>query len=584
MIYLRTQQETGFLWLKTPVERPAFKVRENIDSDDMVKGLLKKGLGAITSKQTSIFSAAFFIMLTTWFAYLLGFIKYRVFAIMYGESMGQLGVFFAAFKIPEFIFQVFIASALASAFIPVFSDYLLKDDTKAANKFASSIMTLGTTVYVFFAIIIAIFASQITSLIAPGLSSEELALMTSITRIVIFSQIFFILGTVATGILQSLQHFLLPGIALALYNLGIIIGVLLLEPYLGIHGAVVGVFIGAFLYFVLQIPLLAKSGYKFRVVFEVVDEVKTVLHLMIPRSATALLVQLSILATNVYFVSFISAKSIAVLEFAQTLWFAPVNLFGLSIAQATFPSLSKKSKDTKEFLSILIPSINQILYLTLPISVLFIVLRIPIVRLVYGVDAFDWDATVTTGMTLACLSLSIGAQSLMYLLSRAFFALKNTRTPFIITAISVAVNVSLSYLFVMILHKPVYFLALSLSVSNILSAILMLVALHWHVRLPKLEMSVSLAKILIATFIMGFSLYIPIKLLDQLVFDTTRTINLIILTGISSFFGLLSFLFFTWLLEIREAYYILAVVKKFSSRTPILRNIGEIIDGPKLNT
>jgi peptidoglycan biosynthesis protein MviN/MurJ (putative lipid II flippase) len=136
----------------------------------------------------------------------------------------------------------------------------------------------------------------------------------------------------------------------------------------------------------------------------------------------------------------------------------------------------------------------------------------------------------------------------------------------------------------MVLHKQVYYLALSLSLANILSAVLMLVALHWHIHLPKLEMSVSVIKILIATFIMGFSLYIPIKLLDQLVFDTTRTINLIILTGISSFLGLLSFLFFTWLLEIREAYYILAVVKKFSSRTPILKNIGEIIDGPKLNT
>jgi putative peptidoglycan lipid II flippase len=550
----------------------------------MVRDLLKKGLGAITSKQTSIFSAAVFIMLTTWFAYLLGFVKYRVFAIMYGQSMGELGVFFAAFKIPDFIFQVFIASALTSAFIPVFSDYLVKDDTKAANKFASSLMTLGTCVYIVFAIIVAIFAGQITSLIAPGLRPDEIALMTSITRIVIFSQVFFILGTIATGILQSLQHFLLPGIALALYNLGIIIGVLVLEPYFGIYGAVVGVFIGAFLYFVLQIPLLAKSGYKFRAVFEVVDEVKTVLKLMIPRSATALLVQISILATNVYFVSFISAKSIAILEFAQTLWFAPINLFGLSIAQATFPTLSKKAKDHPEFLAVLIPSINQILYLTLPVSVLLIVLRIPIVRLVYGVDAFDWNATVMTGMTLACLSISIAAQSLMYLLSRAFFALKNTKTPLVITAISVLVNVSLSYVFVLVLHKPVYFLALSLSIANILSAVLMLAALHWHIKLPKVEMAVSLSKILIATFIMGFTLYIPIKLLDQLVFDTTRTINLIILTGISSFLGLLSFLFFTWLLEIKEAYYILAVVKKFSSRTPILKNIGEIIDGPKLNT
>ena len=470
-----------------------------------------------------------------------------------------------------------------SCFIPVFSEFLEKKSIQSANKFISSLMSLGVITYIGIAIIVIIFAHPIFSILVPGFNAEETNEIIFFTRLLIFSQIFFIFGTIATGVLQTLEHFILPGIAAALYNLGIIVGVLLFAPYFGIYGAVIGTFLGALLFFIFQLPLMYKNGFRFHFVFEIADGVKDVFHLMVPRSLTALVVQLSILV-NLAFISFISARSIAIFELAQTIMFAPVNLFGQSIAQASIPSLAKKVNNPQEFVQIFVASFNQILYLTLPISVLFIVLRIPIVRLLYGTKSFDSDATVVTGMTLACFAISVAAQSLIYILSRAFFALKDTKTPFVITVISILINVVLSYVFTILLKKPVYYLAVSFSVANITSAVLMSVALHYRVKLPKLEVIVSVTKILIATLIMGFSLYIPIKLLDQLVFDTTRTINLIILTGISSFLGLLSFLFFTWLLEIKEAYYILAVVRKFSSRTPILKNISEIIDGPQLNS
>ncbi len=548
----------------------------------MVKDLFKKGIGAITSRQTSIFSAALFIVITSAFGSFLGIFKYRIFTTVYGDSLPELGIFFAAFKIPDFIFQVFIASALTSAFIPIFSDFLEKD-RKDANKFVSSVMTLGTIFYIVAAGVIAIFAEPIVSKIAVGFNPEQLSLMVHLTRIILFSQVFFILGMVSTGVLQTLEHFLYPGIALALYNVGIIIGTLAFGERFGIYGAVIGVFIGAALFFIFQIPLLKKYGFQYSFTLAISEGVKAVGKLMLPRALTVLLMQISIIA-NVFFILFISAESMVFYELAFTIMYAPVNLFGLSIAQASFPTLAKKVRDREGFIEIFVASFNQILYLTLPMSVLLIVLRIPIVRLFYGAKDFSWEATVMTGMTLAILSVSLATQALTLILTRAFFALKDTKTPFVITAVSIALHIGLSLLFVIILKKPVYFLALSLSISNIVTAILLTVALHVKIHLPKLNMTISVVKILVATLIMGFSLYIPIKLLDQLVFDTTRTINLIILTGISSFLGLLSFLFFTWLLEIREAYYILAVVKKFSSRTPILRTIGELIDGTRINT
>lgn len=539
---------------------------------------MKLNFSAFTSKQTNIFSAAFYIILTTILAQVLGWVKYRLFVSFFGAS-SSLGVFFAAFRIPDFLFQVLIASALASVFIPIFSDYVTKEKQEEAYRFASSLTIIGVAAFIIVSVIVIIFAYPLSGLVTPGFSPSELALMANFTRIILLSEIFFILGTVATGILQSFQHFLIPGIASALYNAGIIIGLVLLMPFLGIYATAVGVVVGAFLFFIIQLPFVLKAGFRFTWIWNIDDGVKKVLRLMVPRSFTILITQISLIA-NVFFASFISARSLVPLELAQTLMVAPVLLFGQSIAQASFPSLAVKVHNKQEFMAIFVASFNQILYMTLPISVLFIVLRVPLVRLFFGASRFDWQATVSTGMTLAFFSISVGAQSLMYLLARAFYAHKDTQTPFIITLISVVINIILLYVFVLLLRMPVYSIALAFSVANILAAGGMLVYFNKKVTLPKMDLLLSLAKILIATFTMGFALYIPIKLLDQLVFDTTRTINLIILTGISSFFGLLSFVFFTWLLDIREAYYVIAVVRKFNLRNNILKQIGEVFESP----
>ena len=547
----------------------------------MVRSFVKRGLSVIASKQTNIFSAAFFIILTTFISQVLGWLKYRLLASQFGAS-SEVGVFIASFRIPDFIFQVLIAGALTSAFIPVFSKFVEHHNEKEGYKFASTVASLGLVAYCVIAIPVIIFPYFFSSMIVPGYSHAEISLMANLTRVIMLAQIFFILGTIATGILQTFHRFLVAGVASALYNVGIILGIIFLAPSFGIYGVTIGALFGAFLFFFVQIPFVYRMGFKFipRIRFD--EDLKKLLKLMLPRSLTLLLTQISISA-SVYFTSFISARSLVIFDYAQTLMLAPVILFGQSIAQASFPALVVKRHDEKEFLSILVASFNQILYLTLPLSVLLIVLRIPIVRLFYGADRFDWQATLETGMTLAFFAVSIIAQALIYLLSRAFYAFKDAQTPFLITLISVIVNVFLSFIFIMVLHLPVFYLALSFSVANVVSIILLIIFINLRVKLPLVEIGLSVSKILVATLTMGFALYIPIKLLDQLVFDTTRTINLFILTGISSLAGLCSFLFFTWLLDIKEVYYIFAVIKKFSSRHKILKQLSELIDLPTHN-
>ena len=549
----------------------------------MVKSIFKKGLQALTLKQSNIFTAAFFIVVTTIFGQVLGLLKYRLLVAIFGAS-SDLGVFLASFRVPDFLFQIFITGALSTSFIPLFSELISQNKKEEANKFTSAIVTYGVIVFALISLFIIIFAHPLSRAVAPGFSEREINLMANLMVIIQISEVFFVIGTVFSGVLQSYQHFLIPGIASALYNLGIIIGIVVLSGifHLGIYGATIGVVIGAFFFFVAQLPLLRGTGFRFQFTLHRDAAVKRIGVLMIPRSLTLLIAQIAITA-NVFFASFTTSRGLVILELAQTLMLAPVLLFGQSIAQATFPSLSLKSKEPEEFVSIFVSSLNQIMYLTLPISALLVVLRIPIVRLFFGASRFDWDATVATGLTLALLGISIAAQSSIYLFSRAFFALKDTQTPFFITLFSVIINITLSYYFILYLKLPVYYLGISFTIGNIMSFILLLITLNAKITLPKLEIVITSLKILTATLVMGVALYIPIKLLDQLVFDTTRTVNLLILTSIASVIGIAAYVFFTWLLDIKEAYYIIAVVKQFKNRNQIIKHISELLDGSKLN-
>lgn len=549
----------------------------------MVAGIVKKGISAFVSRQTNIFTAASFIIATTILSQLLGVLKYRLLVSLFGAS-NDLGVFLAAFRIPDFIFQVIIAGALPASFIPIFADFISQKKHTEGFRFMSALISIGTIFFIVVSAIIIVFSYQIASIVAPGFSHEELTLMANLMIIIQLSQVFFILGTIFTASLQSFQHFLIPGVASAFYNFGIILGLIIFSHFLGfgIYGATIGVMMGSIFFFLVQVPLILTTGFRFIPVFSYDATFKKLLKLMVPRSITLVVAQISQTA-NVFFASFIAARALVVFDLAQTLAMAPVLLLGQSIAQASFPALSLKAGDRKEFLPIFISSFNQVLYLTFPVSAILIVLRIPAVRLAFGASNFDWSATVETGITLAFFSVALPATALMPLLSRAFYACKDSRTPLYITSFTVFVNIVLSYYLILVQNLPIYYLAISFSVGSTIGIILMLYKLNQKIQLPKLEILISFSKILVSAIIMGIALYLPIKLLDQLVFDTTKTINLIILTGIAGGVGFVSYIFLTWLLDIKEAYYVVAVIRRFSDKDKILKQINELLDGPKSN-
>jgi putative peptidoglycan lipid II flippase len=554
----------------------------------MPKDFFKKSLNLLLKRQNNILSAAFVIMGTIILSQILGLIRQRLLVAIFGAS-DTLGVYLASTRLPDFLFQLIIAGALSSAFIPVFSDYLVKGKEKEGHKLASTLLFVSLIIFICFSLILFIFAREFSSLVAPGFSDEHLSLMANLTRVIIFGEMLFIIGSFLSAILQSYNHFFIPGIASALYNLGIILGILFLSPFFGIFSAAYGVILGALIFVLMQVPFVKKLGFSFRPSIKL-SSIKSsgvldVLKLIWPRTLSIAIFQVGTIVT-VTLVSFLQSpgRSYVIFDYAQTLAFAPVVLFGQAIAQAAFPILSKEKDKLEDFKLTFITSFNQMLYLVLPFSVLFIVLRIPVVRLIYGAAQFDWQATVLTGKTLAFFSISIFAQSLSYLISRGFYALHDTKTPLIIGTISTATMILIGTLFVFVYHQGVESIAFAFSIASILNFLIMFIALDLKTKgFDKLPLIITVTKIFLASLFTAFALYIPIKLLDQLVFDTTRTINLILLTGISSVAGLSLYLFLTWLFNVKEASMFILLFKRIGDWRQVLTKSEETIDGTRLN-
>jgi putative peptidoglycan lipid II flippase len=235
----------------------------------------------------------------------------------------------------------------------------------------------------------------------------------------------FIVGSFLSAILQSYNHFFIPGIASALYNLGIILGIVFLAPFVGIYSAAYGIVFGALIFVLAQVPLVKKMGFSFIPSLSL-NWIKTsgvidIFKLIWPRTISIAIFQIGTLIT-VTLVSFLQdpGRNYVIFDYAQTLAFAPVALFGQAIAQAAFPVLSKERDRPEDFKTTFITSFNQLLYIALPFSVLFLVLRIPIVRLVFGAAQFDWQATVLTGRTWHFLVFQFLLKPLFILFQEVF--------------------------------------------------------------------------------------------------------------------------------------------------------------------
>ena len=510
---------------------------------------------------------------------LLGLVRDRLLAsTFYIEgSQWQLDVYFAAFRIPDMIFQLLVLGALSAAFIPVYSHFLSKKE-KEAQELARSVITLSVIGFSCVAIGIYIFAYPLSNLIAPDFDPIELELMANLTRIMLFAQFFFVISNFYTGILQSHQRFLIPAIAPILYNVGIIFGITVLSPYINIYGPAVGVVIGAILHLLIQIPIAYTIGFSYRPKANIKHKgVRQIGKLMLPRTAALAVTQLE-LTIAVFLSSSLADGSLSIFYFAQHLQALPVGLFGLTIGQAALPMLSKEDHNIKRFQELFLSSFKQILYFALPACVLLLVLRVPLVRIAYGAKSFPWDATLLTGRVVAAFAISVAALAVIQLLIRAFYALQDTITPLVVGAFSVFLNVVLAIWFIKGMQMDVVGLGLAVSIAGIVQAVILFIALNHKVKtFPPSCYLPSLIKMLTATALTAIFLWLPMRFLDTYILDTTRTIELVILTVVTSGIGFSVYVIFSKILQIEEMDQFLAILKKFGSWKKILSESGEAV-------
>lgn len=551
----------------------------------MVKNILKSSVGFLTDRQTNIISAATAIMFMVSAAKILGVIKLHMLSARFSPE--EVGIYLAAFRLPNLIFEFLVLGALTSAFIPVITTLLSQNKKESAFSVSSSVINIGIILTLILAIPIFIYAKTISNFLAPGFNDKEISLMASFTQIVIAAQVIpLVIGNFITGLLQSFKRFLIPALAPVVYDVGVIFCIYFFSPTLGLYAPVFGVVLGAVLFLLIQLPLVYSLGFRHKLIFNINQpEVREIGKLMLPRSVGLAATQIDS-TIDLVLASLLGARNITIFNFAQTLQLFPVLLFGSTIAQAALPTLSEETaiSDRDKFKSILLTSLHQILFLVLPLSVILLVLRIPLVRLAYGTKLFDWNATILTGKTLAMFSISVFAQSAIQLLARAFYALHDSKTPVLVGIVSVACNVFFSIVFVCLCRFPVWSLGLSTSLASFLNAFLLLYLLDRKINYFDRKLLLgSPIKIMVASCITGICLYIPMKLLDQLVFDTTRTINLIFLTAVVTCIGFGVYMLFSVLLRINEAKLVMIGAAKIRNFRKVLFTTSEVIDGETPN-
>ncbi len=481
----------------------------------------------------SVAAAAFIISLAGVASRLLGLLRDRILAGQFGAG-DTLDAYYAAFRIPDLIYNLMIVGALSAAFIPVFTQLVAEKKEDEAWDLSSGILSLQILITGVASLLLVVFAPFLMKFITPGYSGEKLELTVTLTRIMFLSPFLLGISGIFGGALVSYKKFLVYSIAPIFYNAGIIIGALFFVKTMGPIGLAWGIVLGAFLHMLVQYPSVKISGFHFKPMFFTAwrnKSVRKVLRLMIPRTLTIAVSQINFTIITI-FASTLATGSLAVFNFANNIQSGPLGLFGVSFSIAVFPTLSALAarKDENQFIRIFSKTFRQILFFVIPISVFLFVLRAQTVRVFLGSGKFNWDNTILTFQVLALMVASLFAQSLLPLLTRAFYALQNTKIPLYIAVVSEAINITTVILLLRpgtvlgfqnlldgsslaLSWNPVFGLAIAFSLSSIVNMFLLLFFLRR--RLPNIDGKLildSTIRIIAASLIGGLAAQIAKKI------------------------------------------------------------------------
>ena len=398
------------------------------------------------STQKRVARAAVLVMAAFAVSRILGLARQIVFGHYFGTG-AAMDAYVAAQRIPEAIFFIVAGGALGSAFIPMFTGRLARNETESAWKLASAVINILLIVLVPLSLLCIVFAPWLVrTLIAPALPADVQAQIASLMRVMLLSTAIFGVSGVVMGTLNAHQHFLLPAIAPILYNLALIGGGIWGgETGLGPMGPAIGTVVGALVHLLIQVPGLARYGARYWLILGRGDPgVVEVGRLMAPRVLGVAAVQLNMLVTN-NLASRLGAGAIAALEYAWLIVLLPHGVFAQAVGTAVFPTFSEQAArgETGALRNTLTLMLRVIVAVTLPAAVGLMTLGSPIIALVFQRGEFDASSTQAVAWGLIFYAVGLVGLSAIEVLARAFYALHDTWTPALAAVLSVALNVAL---------------------------------------------------------------------------------------------------------------------------------------------
>ncbi len=409
--------------------------------------MVSRTLKAITAKISGLHQAAFWLAGFSILSQILAFVRDRLLAHHFGANE-VLDIYYTAFRIPDFIFITLGSLVSISVLVPMFSRKAVNDE-KSVQTYINSIFTSFSVTIVFSCLVALIFMPQIAGLLFKGFSAEVLNEVIKFSRILLLSPILLGLSNFFGSIVQYEKRFLLYSLSPLFYNGGIIAGIVFGATNFGITAVVWGVVFGAFLHFLVPASFIFYKKKIPNLIWKINwTEVRETALVSIPRTLALSATQI----INIVFTivsTFLGAGAVAVFNLAFNLQSVPLSIIGASYSLAAFPTLSEHHarNNILECGRYIGESIRYIIFLTVPITALFIILRAHIVRVVLGSGAFDWTDTKLTAAVLSLFALSFVFQSMGIFLTRAHYALGKTKIPLIFGLSGAIVTASFVALF-----------------------------------------------------------------------------------------------------------------------------------------
>lgn len=484
-----------------------------------------------------------FMMSATLLAKLAGMLREVLFASLYGTS-GQAAAFLTASRIPLLFFDITLGAAVSSSFIPVFNEYLEKDQRETAMRYANTFITLMVLITGIFCVVGSVFSRPLVGLIGSGLGASEKSLAAQLVMILFPTMVFTALAYALTGILQSFGQFNIPA-AISLVSNGImVIYLLTVRDRLGIHGVAVAMLISWAFQVFIQLPALKKKHFRYRPTLDLKSPgIKKTVALALPILISSWVQPINSMV-NIYLASFLNeGQAVAALDYANKLYIIFVGVLTYAVSNLIFPSISRLAAgDKKEELAELVGKAAKVVVaVILPVMVLFLLLRTPIVRFVYERGEFGPQSTALTASALLFYSLGMVGFGVTEILNKAFYALKDGKTPMLVAMGGITVNIILSFLFVRGLETGLWGVALAASIAANAISVCLLIILNRRLNMLKFKDLGNTLKLIVTAIFMSVAVWAVLCYLPAVsgFFGKLLTLALPACVGVMVYLGLL---------------------------------------------